>query len=194
MRASDGGGWRPLARELVSSRNSWQPRPRSRKSAHRHVRAKHRAAPRWPFAKAGNGGGFSGSRGRVAPERVVALSSPSEGRTLTGTARVFALAPRPGIGARNRRHRPRIERDLGALLVEGEPTESRFPGGIEREPGPDRRPCCGPGGRGFESRRSPKSPANLCFERTSVRQRARLGPCPDRPDPARCWNPRTVRS
>jgi hypothetical protein len=66
------------------------------------------------------------------------------------------LAPRSRIGAESTGNRPASIGMIDNDAVLRDPHESRFPSDIEPENRLARVPGCGPGGRGFESRRSPQ--------------------------------------
>jgi hypothetical protein len=86
----------------------------------------------------------------------------------------------PGWGARhgelgpNQRESPHIDRDLLKRRSRHEALEGRISRGVERKAraaAPNRVPGCGPGGRGFESRRSPsrlQTGAALCHRGRAV--------------------------
>jgi DNA-directed RNA polymerase specialized sigma24 family protein len=77
----------------------------------------------------------------------------------------FVSARRSGV---RRRWRGQIRGQIGAQV---DPTETNSNGSSERDRDEDQRdlPGCGPGGRGFESRRSPSSSSPR--EREAVRLR-----------------------
>jgi hypothetical protein len=77
-----------------------------------------------------------------------------------GRAPPRGFGPKPRDWARNQRGSPGIDRDLRKHASWHDPLEGRIWGRVERKtkrPSPNRVPGCGPGGRGFESRRSPSA-------------------------------------